>query len=647
MAAAVSIVVVTHNALPYTRVLFSSLRRTRGVAFETVVVDNASSARTRAYLSRLQRRGTIDTLCLRSDNPLFARAVNLGVRLTDPDSQHVLLLNPDVEIRDPRWLTLLLEAHCGGATGYGLLTDEAGPRTDGYCLLVDRALMLAHPLDEDYPGWWCVARLQAELLAAGVPVRAVSDHDHLLFHFGRKSGPGFETAAGAATSAETVRAWFAGRFPQRISAHALLPPPTRPIGPPTLGRRSRALARLEDRSERMGQRLEGLMLTAPARLEELSAAQAAQSAQAAELKELIKREHEQTRRILRSVVAEDSANRRRVIEARATDDYEQPFSDPAPLVSIVIPTHDRAALLRERSVASALRQSHEHLEVIVVGDDSPDEVEEAVRSLDDPRVRFHRLSTPYRASDDPRAQWRVRSVVARNEGMSLARGSWLLGFDDDDEMSPDQVERLLDLARQSRAEVSYGLAVRHWQDGSSDTIGVFPPVYGQFAWQCAIYHGGLRFFHRQLVATEFGLPSDWFMCEAMLRAGVRFAMLEEPICAIYPSPAMHAERDRGRAEAAAALATNRARPAAGARRPGVCVPVSVTPVTPWEAPSRFGPAGWVARQALRRVIRPLEVRQRETNESLARAVTEQNARMAELESRLESVANGSARNPTG
>ena len=29
---------------------------------------------------------------------------------------------------------MLLHAHEGGATGYGLLTDEAGARTDGYCL---------------------------------------------------------------------------------------------------------------------------------------------------------------------------------------------------------------------------------------------------------------------------------------------------------------------------------------------------------------------------------------------------------------------------------------------------------------------------------------------------------------------------------
>lgn len=146
LAPALSIVVVTHNALPYCGVLFSSLRRTRGVEFETIVVDNASQPATRRYLTRRQRRGDISTLCLRPDNVLFARACNLGASLSDPQSAHVLLLNPDVEIRDPAWLTTLLEAHDGGATGYGRLTDEARARTDGYCLLVDRDVLLDHPL---------------------------------------------------------------------------------------------------------------------------------------------------------------------------------------------------------------------------------------------------------------------------------------------------------------------------------------------------------------------------------------------------------------------------------------------------------------------------------------------------------------------
>jgi hypothetical protein len=61
-------------------------------------------------------------------------------------------------------------------------------------------------------------------------------------------------------------------------------------------------------------------------------------------------EIEPLRRILRALAAEDAANRRRLVQARSRPDYELAFTKPEPLVSIVIPSHDRAELLRTRSV---------------------------------------------------------------------------------------------------------------------------------------------------------------------------------------------------------------------------------------------------------------------------------------------------------
>jgi hypothetical protein len=351
------------------------------------------------------------------------------------------------------------------------------------------------------------------------------------------------------------------------------------------------LARIEDRLKRIEGELDGLR----ADNERLRAA--------------LTSDNERVRRILRSITADDSGNRRRLALARSHEDYARAFEDPDPLVSIVIPTHDRAELLRGRSVASALAQTHANVEVIVVGDDSPPAVEATIAEIGDPRVSFHRLATPYKAANDERSQWLIRSVMARREGLGLARGRWLVAFDDDDQMRPDQVERLLALAREHRAEVSYGSALRHWPD-ATERLGGFPPQYGQFTWQCAIYHAGLAFFERQLVAHEFAVPSDWFMCEAMLRAGVRFAMLDDVVCEIYPSEATRAERDRQQALVAHVPPPEApATPATTTRTP--------LPVTPWDSPSRFGAPGRLARRALRRVLRPLEVRQREADQSLA------------------------------
>ena len=73
-----------------------------------------------------------------------------------------------------------------------------------------------------------------------------------------------------------------------------------------------------------------------------------------------------------------------------------------------------------------------------------------------------------------------------------------------------------------------------------------------FAWPAALIHGGLRFFERELVATELELPGDAYLLLRMLRAGVRFAMLEGVVLDYYPSNAW--TRD-GRPATASVLAS--------------------------------------------------------------------------------------------
>ena len=48
-------------------------------------------------------------------------------------------------------------------------------------------------------------------------------------------------------------------------------------------------------------------------------------------------------------------------------------------------------------------------------------------------------------------------------------------------------------------------------------------------------HAGLRFFEREHVAADLGLPGDWFRAERMLRAGVRIGHLERVTYDYYPS----------------------------------------------------------------------------------------------------------------
>jgi hypothetical protein len=96
-----------------------------------------------------------------------------------------------------------------------------------------------------------------------------------------------------------------------------------------------------------------------------------------------------------------------------------------PLVSVVVPTHDRPVLVRG-AVASILAQRDVALDVIVVDDASAETV-----CIDDPRVRVVRRDTAGGPS------------VARNAGIDAATGEWIAFCDDDDVWAPDKLSAQL------------------------------------------------------------------------------------------------------------------------------------------------------------------------------------------------------------
>lgn len=239
--------------------------------------------------------------------------------------------------------------------------------------------------------------------------------------------------------------------------------------------------------------------------------------------------------VLDTLVAEESENRRRLYALRADEDYDAPYTDPDPLVSVTIATRGRPGLLVDRAVRSVLAQTHENLEVIVVGDAAGPEVLAELAAIGDARVRHANLTQRTLAHPDERRHWRVGSTMARNEATRLARGRWLLHFDDDDALHPDAVAALLDHARATRAEVVYGGFVQHSPDGEPEHRLAFPPEVGTFGWQGALMHGGLRFFERELVAAHLELFGDQYLLQRMLRAGVRFAMVDRVVWDYFPS----------------------------------------------------------------------------------------------------------------
>jgi glycosyltransferase involved in cell wall biosynthesis len=105
-----------------------------------------------------------------------------------------------------------------------------------------------------------------------------------------------------------------------------------------------------------------------------------------------------------------------------------------PLVSIVLPTHNGSRYLRE-SIDSCLRQTYEHLELIIVNDGSTDETDEIVRSYRDPRIVYARH---HPNQGLPRAL---------NVGFALAKGDYLTWTSDDNYYADEAIQVMLEELR--------------------------------------------------------------------------------------------------------------------------------------------------------------------------------------------------------
>ncbi|HYC30147.1 MAG TPA: glycosyltransferase family 2 protein, partial [Chitinophagaceae bacterium] len=106
--------------------------------------------------------------------------------------------------------------------------------------------------------------------------------------------------------------------------------------------------------------------------------------------------------------------------------------NPKPLVSIIIPTYNRASMI-EGAIKSALAQTYPNKEIIVVDDGSTDNTAEIVSSF--PEVQY--ILQPH-----------GRQPVARNTGWKHSKGKYLANLDSDDRWYPDFLERSVDYLEQ-------------------------------------------------------------------------------------------------------------------------------------------------------------------------------------------------------
>lgn len=116
--------------------------------------------------------------------------------------------------------------------------------------------------------------------------------------------------------------------------------------------------------------------------------------------------------------------------------------NPAPLVTIAAPVFNRLSYLGA-TLDGVLAQSCREWELIVVDDGSEEDVAGFVAGYSDPRISYVRQSNQGNAA-------------ARNAGISLGRGEYVICLDSDDVWQPEMLRSCVDhLAAHAEVDVAY------------------------------------------------------------------------------------------------------------------------------------------------------------------------------------------------
>ena len=115
-----------------------------------------------------------------------------------------------------------------------------------------------------------------------------------------------------------------------------------------------------------------------------------------------------------------------------------------PLVSIIIPTYNRAHLIAE-TLNSILNQSYKNWECLIIDDGSTDNTEFVVAQfLKDDRFKYYHRTSGYLKGPSG----------SRNYGIDIAKGEKIIFFDSDDIVHPDNLKICVDVLNRN-PELSY------------------------------------------------------------------------------------------------------------------------------------------------------------------------------------------------
>jgi len=237
--------------------------------------------------------------------------------------------------------------------------------------------------------------------------------------------------------------------------------------------------------------------------------------------------------------------------ARFRHELEYQPDDVEPLVSVYVPTYNRAEILVQRSIPSILAQTYKNFELIILGDHCTDKTEELVSKIKDSRIVFYNLpKRGYRYPPTVENHWLAGPVVAANKALGLVKGKWIARLDDDDSWTPDHLEELLKYAQEGNYEFvsaqyiaeRYGkreiingnrIQGQYYNKTKISVKGYNPIMGGTSTW---LYRSYLSFFKYNINCwrKSWNKNNDIDFSLRMFSAGVRMGFLDKSLTCVLP-----------------------------------------------------------------------------------------------------------------
>jgi glycosyltransferase involved in cell wall biosynthesis len=164
-----------------------------------------------------------------------------------------------------------------------------------------------------------------------------------------------------------------------------------------------------------------------------------------------------------------------------------------PLVTIGIPTYNRANSYLKYSLESALRQTYQNIEIIVTDNCSPDATREVVLGYGDERIKYHRHDSPVKPHENA------------HYCLENAQGAYFLMLHDDDLIDDDFIEVCIHAIGEKDVGVVQTGARTIDSQGNIKKERINPHSYSSaFEYFQSIMHGkGITYFCNSLYNTKY------------------------------------------------------------------------------------------------------------------------------------------------